>query len=62
MAISLVVIVLFSFQKISPVHIWMVGDSTMAAKKAERYPESGWGVALADFIIDKAKVHGLKKW
>lgn len=57
LAISLVVIVLFSFQKTDPVHIWMIGDSTMAAKKAERYPESGWGVALADFVIDNAKVH-----
>lgn len=57
LAISIVVIVLFSFQKANPVSIWMVGDSTMAAKKAERYPESGWGVALADYVTDKAKVH-----
>lgn len=57
LAISLIVIVLFSFQKINPTHIWMIGDSTMAAKKAERYPESGWGVAMADCVTDKAKVH-----
>jgi len=56
-SILLVTIVLFSFQKTNPVSIWMVGDSTMAAKKAERYPESGWGVALADYVTGKAKVH-----
>lgn len=57
LAISLVVIALLSFREARPISIWMIGDSTMAAKKAERYPESGWGVALADYDTDKAKVH-----
>lgn len=34
------------------VTIWMVGDSTMAYKKPERKPESGWGVAFAQFGKD----------
>lgn len=55
--VALGVAVLFSFKKADPIHVWMVGDSTMAAKKVERYPESGWGVALSDFVAENAKVH-----
>ena len=36
--------------------IWMVGDSTMAKKKAERFPESGWGEGLAEFVTKDAIV------
>lgn len=36
--------------------IWMVGDSTMAKKKSERFPESGWGEGLAEFVNKNAKV------
>ena len=32
------------------VTIWMIGDSTMASKKPERKPESGWGVEFAQFV------------
>lgn len=56
-AVMFLTVVLTAFKNENPVGIWMVGDSTMAAKKAERYPESGWGVALADFVNEKAKVH-----
>lgn len=56
-SISLLVTVLFSFKKVEITNIWMIGDSTMAVKKAERYPESGWGVALSDLVSEKAKVH-----
>lgn len=30
-----------------PVTIWLAGDSTMAAKRPEKRPETGWGEALA---------------
>ncbi|SHG13302.1 Lysophospholipase L1 [Flavobacterium fluvii] len=46
-----------SFKGADKVNIWLVGDSTMAAKKAERKPESGWGVELSDYVTGKAKVH-----
>lgn len=41
----------------NPVGIWMIGDSTMAPKKKEAFPELGWGVALSDFVTNKATVH-----
>jgi lysophospholipase L1-like esterase len=46
-----------SFKGADKVNIWLIGDSTMAAKKAERKPESGWGVALSDYVTEKAQVH-----
>jgi lysophospholipase L1-like esterase len=57
--IVLFIIALFSFSFIKPAktNIWLIGDSTMAAKKPERKPESGWGVSLADFVNDKAIIH-----
>lgn len=55
----LFIIVLFSLSFIKPVktNIWLIGDSTMAAKKPERKPESGWGVSLAYFVNSKALIH-----
>jgi len=50
-------LVTFSFVKPKQTNIWLIGDSTMAAKKPERLPESGWGVALAEFVTHKAVVH-----
>ena len=35
---------------VKKVTIWMIGDSTMASKKPERKPESGWGVEFAQFV------------
>ncbi|MGO1244227.1 MAG: rhamnogalacturonan acetylesterase [Sphingobacterium sp.] len=28
--------------------IWMIGDSTMAIKQPDKFPETGWGVAFAE--------------
>lgn len=36
------------------VTIWMIGDSTMAYKKPERNPESGWGVEFNEFVKSNA--------
>lgn len=36
--------------------IWMVGDSTMAMKAADKYPETGWGVPFADCFDDRVQV------
>jgi lysophospholipase L1-like esterase len=39
------------------VNIWMIGDSTMAPKSAQAYPELGWGEGLRNFVTKKAEVH-----
>lgn len=39
------------------VNIWMIGDSTMAAKSKNRYPESGWGEGLKSFVTEQAILH-----
>ena len=43
--------------KTEPTSIWMVGDSTMAAKSERRYPESGWGEGLKQFANKYTKIH-----
>jgi lysophospholipase L1-like esterase len=39
-----------------PVHIFMIGDSTMADKDPKAEPERGWGQALQAFFNDTVKV------
>ena len=39
-----------------PVHIFMIGESTMADKDPKAEPERGWGQALQSFFNDTAKV------
>jgi Lysophospholipase L1 and related esterases len=39
------------------VTIWMIGDSTMALKKKERNPESGWGVEFKLFVNENVIVN-----
>ncbi len=46
----------FHYQDQRPVHVFMIGDSTMADKKAETAPERGWGQMLQPFFTDKVKV------
>ncbi len=48
---------LFSFSPARKVTIWMIGDSTMALKKKERNPESGWGVEFKLFVNENAIVN-----
>ena len=48
--LSWVIVVAAAFQPARKINIWMIGDSTMASKKPERDPESGWGVELATFF------------
>ncbi|MFO7657755.1 MAG: rhamnogalacturonan acetylesterase [Bacteroidales bacterium] len=40
----------FGYQYQRPVHIFMIGDSTMADKKPEGKPEIGWGQVLQLFF------------
>lgn len=46
----------FHYQEQRPVHIFMIGDSTMANKKHVTEPERGWGQMLQLFFTDKVKV------
>ncbi len=55
--LSTLLLLLVSSPGRGKVNIWMIGDSTMAWKKPERAPESGWGVELGLFINDKATLH-----
>jgi len=52
------VLLLSAFQKKQdrPITIFMIGDSTMANKVPERYPETGWGQVFGQFFIDKVIV------
>jgi len=39
-----------------PIKIYMIGDSTMATKKPEVFPETGWGQVLSKYFNDKVTV------
>ncbi len=55
--ISLAVCFLFIFwAKPKPVTIFMIGDSTMANKEDKAYPETGWGMAFAQFFDDEVTI------
>lgn len=56
-AIVVAVFLLQSCNQNESINIWMVGDSTMAAKKENRFPESGWGEGLKFFVTESATVH-----
>lgn len=40
-----------------PIDVYMVGDSTMSNKKAEVYPETGWGQVFDEFFDEQVTVH-----
>lgn len=46
-------VVLFAFVKPEerPVHVFMIGDSTMSNKSVKAFPETGWGQVLHDFFM-----------
>jgi len=39
------------------IEIYMIGDSTMANKKPEKKPETGWGQVFNEFFKDNVTVH-----
>jgi len=46
-----------------PITVYMIGDSTMANKQPNRFPETGWGMAFSklfteDVIIDNRALNG----
>jgi lysophospholipase L1-like esterase len=38
------------------ISVYLIGDSTMADKKEDRYPETGWGQVFQDFFNDHVRV------
>ncbi|PRD46501.1 rhamnogalacturonan acetylesterase [Sphingobacterium haloxyli] len=54
-------VLLCSFMPKSKKTVWMIGDSTMAIKAPDKFPETGWGVAFAEMfrpdvdVLNKAK-------
>jgi lysophospholipase L1-like esterase len=55
--LTLIVILALSFKSPEKVNIWMIGDSTMANKKPESAPETGWGMVMQEFFNERVKVH-----
>jgi len=53
----LFVIAAFSFKSTGKINIWMIGDSTMANKKANAAPETGWGMVFNEFVTGVAAVY-----
>lgn len=39
-----------------PLTVWMIGDSTMAIKADNKFPETGWGVPFAKLFSDHVNV------
>lgn len=52
---------LCSFIKKEKRHVFMAGDSTMAIKAENRYPETGWGVPFANMFQSDAVVKNYAK-
>lgn len=36
--------------------VWMIGDSTMSVKRANAYPETGWGMAFGNYFNEKVTI------
>jgi len=54
---SFLLVALMAFRAKKKINIWLIGDSTMAWKKPQNEPESGWGEGLKHFINGRATVH-----
>ncbi|MEH6306661.1 rhamnogalacturonan acetylesterase [Olivibacter sp. CPCC 100613] len=50
----------FTF-KDEKITVWMMGDSTMAIKDPNKYPETGWGVPFATLFKSNVKVENRAK-
>jgi lysophospholipase L1-like esterase len=55
--LALILIISFSFNSQEEFNIWMIGDSTMANKKPESAPETGWGMVMQEFFKEGVKIH-----
>ena len=53
---SILLLSAFQIEQNQPITIFMIGDSTMANKAPERFPETGWGQVFGELFNDKVKV------
>lgn len=42
-------------------YIFMIGDSTMANKSSDKYPETGWGQVFNEFFTEGIKIENLAR-
>lgn len=55
LALLILLLNVFAFAQKSPITVYLAGDSTMAEKRAEKRPETGWGERFQEYF-DPAKV------
>jgi len=55
--LGLITLAASSFISSEHVNIWMIGDSTMANKQADKAPETGWGMVMNEFVAANVTVH-----
>jgi lysophospholipase L1-like esterase len=54
-------VLMTSFTSPNKVKIYLIGDSTIAIKEANKYPETGWGVPFSLFFSESAEVDNRAK-
>lgn len=61
--ILVISIFLFSFKSADEdkLTVWLVGDSTMAEKPVNKFPENGWGMAFANYFNSSIKIENRAK-
>jgi len=59
--IFFVLLIIAGCQKERNIQLFTIGDSTMANKKAEVYPETGWGQVLGEYFDNNVTVHNHAK-
>jgi len=55
--LGIAALTVLSFKSNEKVNIWMIGDSTMANKQADKAPETGWGMVFNEFVTENVQVH-----
>jgi len=56
LALALMSTTTIAKQDITPVTIWLIGDSTMSKKEVKAYPETGWGMPFSYFWDSTVKI------
>jgi lysophospholipase L1-like esterase len=60
-ALSLLLLMAFTFPDKKKITIWLCGDSTMSIKEKKAYPETGWGMPFVHFWDSTVKVENLAR-
>jgi len=55
--LGIIALAALSFKSSEKLNVWMIGDSTMANKKADKAPETGWGMVMNEFVTENVTVH-----